>query len=298
MLGDRVWVYLDGGPEPRATSPRRSSTSPGRSPRVLRRGGIASSGCGSSTRDASRSTPSDDECNGTAGARVPGRLHRRRDGDLPAVDGQPGGRRAGGRGRQGPRPRRARAPRCRTSAASRCSAGWGGLPGGHPPAVPVHGRRRSRSTTPARCWPGQRDLPGRRARRRLRAGRADQARWPARRRGGGRACWVCSSSTCPCPARIAQHGPDPGPADHRLRHRHDGQRRQLRRRARRARGRRGRHRRRRVLPVLLPAGRGEQPDPCHRRHLADERAGGRVLRASCRTTSTRPGCSWATPARC
>ena len=36
----------------------------------------------------------------------------------------------------------------------------------------------------------------------------------------------------------------------------------------------------------------------HHRRAAQRRAGRRVRRASCRTTSTRPGSSWATAARC
>ena len=94
--------------------------------------------------------------------------------------------------------------------------------------------------------------------------------------------------------------PRPGPGGPAERHRgdRDHQRGQLRRRARRSRGRRRRHRRGRLLPVLLRPGRRERPDPGHHRRAAHGQPRRRLCAASCRTTSTRPGSSWATPARC
>ena len=48
----------------------------------------------------------------------------------------------------------------------------------------------------------------------------------------------------------------------------------------------------------LPAVRAEQPHPGHDRRPAQRGARRGLRRASCRTTSTRPASSWATPARC
>ena len=79
----------------------------------------------------------------------------------------------------------------------------------------------------------------------------------------------------------------------------DGQRGQLRRRPRRAGGRRRRRSRRwRSSPTRYHL-RRSAPTSTARPRRADHRgAGRRCAWASCRTTSTRPGSSWATPARC
>ena len=77
-----------------------------------------------------------------------------------------------------------------------------------------------------------------------------------------------------------------------------GQRGELRRRpGRPGRGHR-RDRRRRVLRLLLHPHRQREPDPGDHVRRAWPRPWSGSASASCRTTSARPGSSWATPARC
>ena len=130
----------------------------------------------------------------------------------------------------------------------------------------------------ARCSSGAGpDLPARRRRRQVGAGRADQARRAGARR---RASW-CIGGVQMLYLPIGGFGGDSvattarssfvlGPvegdgAHHRARRRH-GERGELRRRPGRARRRHRRHRRRGVLRLLLPAHREREPDPRdHRR---------------------------------
>ena len=102
------------------------------------------------------------------------------------------------------------------------------------------------------------------------------------------------------PAAVRRHRPaDAAPGrPHRPGRRGDDQRGELRRRpGRPGRGDR-RHRRRRLLRLLLPVGPGLRPQRLQRGVAHHRRADRLLRRASCRTTSTRPGSSWATRARC
>ncbi len=82
--------------------------------------------------------------------------------------------------------------------------------------------------------------------------------------------------------------------DHRAHHQRD----QLHRRARRAGRRRHRDRSARVLRLRLPPRRDRRGRRLRRPRRCSARPWPAPAWASCRTTSPRPGSSWATPARC
>ena len=222
---------------------------------------------------------------------------------LPAVRRSPASSRiALGRGGPGPRPRRARHPDPRTSAASRCSAASSAaLPRRPAPAVPVAGRRPRSSTTPASCSSAARSS----AWSAWSTTCSSSTRSPscggqiARRRLPG-ASTACSSTPCRSPAPV-QFGLDPAQGAlftillvvgtvnavnfvDGL----DG-----------LAGGHGRDRRGRVLRLLLRARGTTTARRCAiAAALLCAALGRRVRSASCRTTSSRPGSSSATPARC
>ena len=134
-------------------------------------------------------------------------------------------------------------------------------------------------------------------RRHPRAGLADQAgRAGARRRGDGLPGGAAAAAAGLRGDGAA--GAGAGGADHPHRA-HLDQRGELHRRPRRPRGGGGRHRGAGVLRLHLPAVQDLRPaQRLLLGHLHHRCAGRRAAWASCRTTSTRPGCSWATPARC
>jgi hypothetical protein len=142
---------------------------------------------------------------------------------------------------------------------------------------------------------GRCDLPGWRLRRHIRPAGAGQVRRPGprgRHRGGTRSQDALDSA----PGSDPFAGRSGFDRDHRLLHRAVLQRREPRRRPRRAGHRRRRYRGLRLLRLLLPA-HGD-PGSCPRDHVQSDHRRDRRAAPPRRTTSSRPGCSWATPAPC
>ncbi|CAA9378273.1 MAG: Decaprenyl-phosphate N-acetylglucosaminephosphotransferase, partial [uncultured Nocardioidaceae bacterium] len=211
-------------------------------------------------------------------ARVPDRLPRRGHRHLPAGGAGPRDRdplRSCGPGPRPGRPRRA-GPLLRRHRDVRRSGGR--LPRGPQPAVPVQGagpgaRRRGDGAGGRRHGV----CPGR-PRRPVRARRADEVRRAGPRRGVPRLQRRAVLLHLAPRRRGAEPRHLAGRACHGVPRRGDDQRRQLHRRSRRA--RRGSHRAGcgRLLPVLLPVGRGQRGVAGDHRRAALRGAGGGVRR--------------------
>ena len=298
MLGDDVDGDRRRRRRRRAARPRRSSTSP-----APRAGCCAAARCRLDDLNAVlEPLGADPDGRGLSRARVrgvPPGLPGRRRGHLPADRRRPRDRAAHRRGGRRSATATSTPSRSPTSAGWRCSAAWWRRTSSPASCRSCHQRPVRLPRRRHRADRRRDDLRGRGARRPVRARRADQARRPGAR--GRLPDRLRRSSTSSSRRRDgSQFSLDPAQGAlltvlHRGR---DGQRGELRRRPRRPRRRRGRHRGARVLRLLLPA---RQPQRRRRWRPPARCSAPRwpaPAPASCRTTSIRRGCSWATAARC